>query len=266
MSVFDDMGIYWAEIADQSSTQAQIQFIKNTLKVNGLVLDLACGTGRHSISLSKEGYDVVGLDVSLNLLKIAKNRWRSVQLIRGDMRFLPFKAGAFSASVSMDTSLGYLTSEQDDMQSLMELQEALSQGGDLIVDVFNRENLMLKYNANRRVEFKWVVLPILLKFNSRLARRVLFRFFKWREYPTFFLLQKRTVKASGDKLGDLWVVYDKAQGQIKVFRHTARLYELKHLQALLEKTGFMVRRVYGSYEGQSFSSNSRRLILVASKK
>jgi ubiquinone/menaquinone biosynthesis C-methylase UbiE len=35
-----------------------------------LVLDLACGTGRHSIPLSNEGYNMVGLDVSLNLLKM----------------------------------------------------------------------------------------------------------------------------------------------------------------------------------------------------
>ena len=266
MNVFDEMGNYWAEIAEQNSTQTQIQFIKNTLKGNGLVLDLACGTGRHSIPLSKEGYNMVGLDISLNLLKIAKNRWSHIQLVRGDMRCLPFKAGAFSAAVSMDTSFGYLPSEQDDMKSLRELREALSQGGVLIVDVFNRERLMLKYNANRCTEFKWVFLPILLKFNNRLARRVLFRFFKWKEYPSFFLLQKRTVNASGDRLCDLWVVCDKARGQIRVFRHIARLYELKRLQVLLEKAGFMVKRVYGDYDGQSFSRNSSRLILVASAK
>jgi SAM-dependent methyltransferase len=266
MNVFDEMSVYWAEIADQSSTQTQIQFIKDTVKGNGLILDLACGTGRHSIPLSKEGYDMVGLDISLNLLRIAKNRWSYIQLVRGDMRFLPFKAGAFSVSVSMDNSLGYLPSEQDDMQSLRELRGALGQSGSLIVDVFNRERLMLKYNANRPTEFKWVFLPILLKFNNRLAKRVLFRFFKWREYPSFFLLQKRTVSAGGDKLCDLWVVCDKAGGQIRVFRHISRLYELKSLQALLEKTGFMVKRVYGDYNGQNFSRNSSRLILVASAK
>ncbi|MGD0996319.1 MAG: class I SAM-dependent methyltransferase [Candidatus Bathyarchaeia archaeon] len=108
MSVFDEMGVYWAEIADQNSTERQTQFIKNTLKENGLVLDLACGTGRHLIPLSKEGYNMVGLDISLNLLKIAKNRWSHIQLVRGDTRCLPFKAGAFSATVSMDTSFGYL--------------------------------------------------------------------------------------------------------------------------------------------------------------
>jgi hypothetical protein len=53
---------------------------------------------------------MVGLDVSLRLLKIAKQRGAAV-LVRGDMRFLPFKAGAFCVAIIMDTSFGYLPSE-----------------------------------------------------------------------------------------------------------------------------------------------------------
>jgi len=260
------MGLYWAEIADQNQTDSQIKFLKSALEPDSLVLDLASGTGRHSIPLSKDGYNMVGLDISPNLLRIAKKRWSQIQLVRGDMRCLPFKAGAFSATVSMDTSFGYLPCEQDDRQSLRELREAVDQEGVLIIDVFNRESLMLKYKGNWRAGFKGVFLPILLKSNNRLSRMALFRFFKWREYPSFFLLQKRTVNADGDMLCDLWVVYDKARGQIRVFRHTARLYEFKRLQVLLEEAGFMVKHVYGDYDGQIFSHNSNRLILVANAK
>lgn len=67
------MGNYWSEIADQNQTQKQIQFLKNVLPRSGLVLDLACGTGRHLIPLSMEGYDMVGLDISFRLLKMGKN-------------------------------------------------------------------------------------------------------------------------------------------------------------------------------------------------
>ena len=91
MNVFDDMGFYWAEIADQNQTEKQVQFIKKTLKVKGLVLDVACGTGRHLIPLSQSGCEVIGLDISAKLLRIAKSRWRDSQVVRGDMRFLPFK-------------------------------------------------------------------------------------------------------------------------------------------------------------------------------
>jgi SAM-dependent methyltransferase len=263
MNVFDEMGRYWAEIADQNPTNRQVQFIKNTLKAKGLVLDLACGTGRHAGPLSKEGYEMVGLDISSNLLKIAKNRWSNVKLVMADMRCLPFKPGAFSAAVSMDTSFGYLPSEQDDAQSLKELREALGEGGELIVDVFNRERLILNYGSNRLKEFKLVFLPVLLKFNNRLAGWILCRFFRWREYPTFFLLQKRTLDEGGARLRDVWVVHDKANGETKVFRHVVRLYEFKRLQGLLEQAGFVIKAVYGDYEKQNFSADSDRLIFVA---
>lgn len=239
LSVFDEMGVYWAEMADQNPTEKQVQFIEKIIKLNGLVLDLACGTGRHDISLSKEGYDIVGLDISPNLLKIAKSRLSSIQVVRADMRHLPFKSGAFVAAVSMDTSFGYLPAEKDDMQSLRELHETLKQNGTIIVDVFNRERLMKKYSVKPSA-------------NSNP-----------REYPSFYLSQKRTVDENGEKLCDLWVICDKVDGKTRSFKHIARLYTFERLQELLEEAGFAVKQVYGDYEGEQFSPDSNRLILVA---
>jgi SAM-dependent methyltransferase len=263
MNVFDEMGKYWAEMADRNSTDGQLKFIKNTLKPEGLVLDLACGTGRHMIPLTEGAYNIVGLDVSSNLLKIAKNRGGNIQLIKADMRFLPFKTEVFSDVVSMDTSFGYLPNEQDDVQSLRALREALTDDGTLIVDVFNRELLISKYQINWLRQLKWVLLPILMKPN-RFAAWMVFNFFKWKEYPSFFLLQKRTIDANGARLHDLWVICDKEDGQIRVFEHNARLYEFKRLKRLIEQAGFTVNAVYGNYDNQSFSPSSSRLIFIAS--
>ena len=94
-NVFDDMGKYWTEIADQNQTDPQVEFLKKSVKPDGWILDLACGTGRHLIPLSKENYCVVGLDISQKLLRIAKSRWRGADLVLGDMRFLPFKPNVF---------------------------------------------------------------------------------------------------------------------------------------------------------------------------
>ena len=237
MSVFDQMGNYWAEIADQNQTDRQVQFIKNTLKPKGLLLDLACGTGRHLIPLGKQGYSMVGLDVSAKLLRIAKSLWRDAQVVCADMRFLPFRPGAFTAAVSMDTSFGYLPTGKDDLESLKQLRAAMITGAILIVDVFNREHLINRSKANSQP--------------------------KWRDYPSFFLLQKRTIDAHGEKLHDQWTVRDKADGQLRVFEHVARLYELTCLQGLLEKAGFSIRAVSGDYEGQVFTENSSRLIIIA---
>ena len=149
------MGLYWAEIADKNQTERQIQFIRNMVKPQGMVLDVACGSGRHLIALGKEGWGVVGVDISLKLLRIAKSRWSGAQVVLADMRFLPFKPEAFAAAVSMDTSFGYLPSEQEDTRSLRELHRVLRQDGVLVVDVFNRERLIKRYigtsPAKRRI-------------------------------------------------------------------------------------------------------------------
>jgi len=241
MNVFDEMGVYWAEIADKNQTDRQIQFLKNHLMPDGYVLDLACGTGRHLIPLSQQGFNMVGLDVSIKLLRIAKQRSRMIEVVLGDMRHLPFKAGAFTAAISMDTSFGYLPSEDDDRVGLAEVQRVLFQRGIFVIDVFNREELTLKYNGKNHSS-------------------------KWKEYPSFFLQQKRTVSESGEWLCDSWTIRDKISGRLSIFEHIARLYGRSELEGLLEKAGFVVNQVYGGYEGEDFSANSPRLILVANAK
>jgi SAM-dependent methyltransferase len=86
MNVFDEMGSYWAEIADESQTQKQIRFVKTVLPPDRWVLDLACGTARHSIALTKDGYGMVGLDVSAKLLHIAKGGHAVLAVYGGSVR------------------------------------------------------------------------------------------------------------------------------------------------------------------------------------
>ena len=239
-NVFDEMGIYWSEIADKNHTQRQIDFLKQHLKPSGYVLDVACGSGRHMIGLAAAGYSMVGIDVSANLLKIAKQRGAS-QLVRGDMRFLPFKAEAFTAAISMDTSFGYLPTEADDLWSLAEIRRVLYRGGGLVLDVFNHDHLAGKYTGAAPVGKRW-------------------------EYPSFTLKQERTVIQSGSRLCDLWTVTDRTNGQVEVFEHTVRLYQRRQLELLLTSADFTVESVFGDYENQLFTADSSRLILLASAK
>ncbi len=241
MNVFDEMGIYWAEIADQNQTEKQIQFLKKHVTTNSYVLDVACGTGRHIIPLSQMGYCIVGIDVSISLLKIAKKRFNQIELVRGDMRFLPFKTAGFSATISMDTSFGYLPSKQDDKTALAEIKRTLIPPGIFIVDVFNRQELALKYKDKNNPP-------------------------KWREYPSFYLQQKRTMNPKGDWLHDLWTIQDKASGHLLTFEHAVRLYGQTELEGLLIDSGFAVLEVYGGYAEENLSKNSTRLILIAETK
>ena len=109
------------------------------------------------------------------------------------------------------------------------------------MDVFNRQNLTAKYQGKKPAS-------------------------KTREYPSFYLMQNRTVSGIGDWLCDSWTVRDKFGGEVRTFEHTVRLYDAMVLQELLEKTGFTVKDVYGSYEREKFGSDSPRLVIVAQAK
>ncbi len=232
------MGVYWAEIADQNHTQIQTEFLKQQLNSSGWVLDLACGTARHTIALTKAGYCVVGVDVSFRLLEIAKQAGAAI-LVRCDLRFLPFKTGCFSAVFSMDTSIGYLPSEVDDSKVFSETKNVLSCGSLFIVDIFNQPHLASKYRNNA---------PPLT-----------------RDYPSFVLNQKRKVSPDGKRLTDNWIIKDKATGKTRVFRHTVHLYERNELETHLSAAKLRVESVWGSYEKEPYSSDSPRLILKTKK-
>ncbi|MGD6932680.1 MAG: class I SAM-dependent methyltransferase [Candidatus Bathyarchaeia archaeon] len=261
-NVFDVMGKYWQEIAEKNSSERQIQFIKDAVSNEGWILDLACGTGRHSSALSKECFNVVGLDVSSTLLRIAKQHQPQAQLVKADMQHLPFKEKTFSATVSLDNSFGYLPTEQADLQSLKELHQTLRQGGLLVLDVFNREQLNRKYPKHSLKNLKWLILPTLLRYPNVISRYLL-SFYKWYEYPSFFLLQKRTVDSKNGRLYDFWVTKDRVGGKMRFFNHSTRLYKVNRLQKLLVNAGFVVERVCGGYEGQDLSPKSTRLIVLA---
>src|ERR1700752_3375777 len=64
------------------------------------LLDLCCGSGRHSLPFAELGFPPIGLDYSAPLLELARNRGLALRLVRGDMRSLPFADGSFRSVVN----------------------------------------------------------------------------------------------------------------------------------------------------------------------
>ena len=69
------------------------------------VLDLGCGAGRHSVYLARQGFRVVGFEVSISALRKLRIRLKtesveSVEIINGEMSKLPFSDRAFDAVIS----------------------------------------------------------------------------------------------------------------------------------------------------------------------
>ena len=81
------------------------------------VLDVACGTGRHSIELAARGFEVVGVDIAEDLLEIAVGEAElksveSVSFIHRDLRELDFDA-EFDVVTSVGAFGHILESDED---------------------------------------------------------------------------------------------------------------------------------------------------------
>jgi SAM-dependent methyltransferase len=132
----------------------EVDFIEASLGVEsgGMLLDLACGEGRHAVELTARGYGVVGVDYSSAMLtRAAENaRARGVKptFAQGDMRELAFEE-AFDGVYSWDTSFGYFDDETN-AAILRSIHRALRPGGVLLLDVVNRE-----YVASRQPSLVW---------------------------------------------------------------------------------------------------------------
>jgi ubiquinone/menaquinone biosynthesis C-methylase UbiE len=259
---FSQMSKYWIEIADAHLTINQIEFVKNSMPSDGLVLDLCCGHGRHAIPLSKAGYSIVGLDISRNLLNIAKSAADDANielpLVLADMRFLPFRHAVFSAVISLDSSFGYLPSETEDLKSFHEISRILATNGICLVDLFNEPYLIEHQSAWLRFKIS----EIYFKFQS--LPEMFVHLFQWREYSTFYLHEKNRVNSQRQIWSLFWVFCDKKRGIIRTFYHFLRLYNLPQIRALMQKARLQVTATFGNYNGANYNRDSKRLILKAS--
>jgi demethylmenaquinone methyltransferase / 2-methoxy-6-polyprenyl-1,4-benzoquinol methylase len=78
------------------------QIIKRVKKDNGLMLDLACGTGILTSMLDKEDCSkrLVGLDLTFEYLRLAREKLQSALLVNGTAEILPYKSDSFDSIVS----------------------------------------------------------------------------------------------------------------------------------------------------------------------
>lgn len=104
----------------------------------GRTLDLGCGNGRHIIVGNEIGHEMVGIDASMNLIKIAKRKTNSdTDFIRANAKRLPFKNNTFDNVIYIAT-IHHL--KKGRVQSLKEVKRILKQGGEILVSAWARES------------------------------------------------------------------------------------------------------------------------------
>ena len=140
----------WDELIDwDARAESEGQFFIDVLRAHGKesVLDVATGTGFHSVRLTEAGFDVISVDGSAAMLAKAfengQKRGLILKTVQADWRELNRGIhGKYDAIICLGNSFPHLHDEQDRRKALAEFYAALRHDGILILDQKNYDEML----------------------------------------------------------------------------------------------------------------------------
>jgi len=213
---------------DDESAKREAAFALEALGVrdNSLILDIACGGGRHARAMKEAGHAVIGLDLSRELLAGAEG----VARVRADMRALPF-AATFDAATSFFTSFGYF--DEDGNRAVLDAAAAaLRPGGAYLLDFLNATLVQTTLVPESEEERDGAVYHV--------RRRI----------------------AGGRVEKDVRI---EKNGESVEYTESVRLYLHNDIQEMLVDAGLSPVASYGDFDGRDFTTDAPRCIVVAKR-
>ncbi len=222
------------------------------------MLELGCGTGRVMIPVARAGHEVVGLDLSENMLNICKETLESepqevqsrIEMVRDDMR--SFDLGReFPLITTPFRCFQHLMAVEDQMACLKCIHRHLKPDGHMILELFNPS---MKYLVDdRRMEEMGDDPPFTMPDGRTVLRR-------WRNSARDFFKQ----------ILDAEIIYyvTHPDGREERLVHSFQMrylfrYEAEHL---LARTGFEVEHLYADIDKSHFGSKDPGELIFFARK
>jgi SAM-dependent methyltransferase len=213
-----------AEMAWTERTEQEIKRAMTMLRPQGgeRILDLACGTGRHSLELVRHGFSVVGVEIGEELVEIARHdaeeQGLEVEFRQGDLRDLDFE-GEFDIVLNLnDGAIGYFETDDENHRTFEVIARALKPGGQNLIQVPN-----VLYARAHLPQRSWIP-------SSSMVELVEHRWNKKDRYMEGAMIPLRF----GEVL----------EGLDKRIEFRQRLYAVDELRELYESVGMSCERVF----------------------
>lgn len=238
--------IYDASIYDGMNTSlADLDFYKRWLPKNkdARILELCCGTGRLTLPIAKDGFDITGVDYTSSMLEQAKIKASeaglAIEFIEADMRtfdveekydliFIPFN------------SIHHLYKNEDLFKAFTVVKKHLKEGGLFLLDCFNPNIQFIVEGQKELIEVtqyttddgRNIVIKEIMRYeNTSQINRI-----EWHYY------------ING--------VFDSVQGL------DMRMFFPQELDTYLTFNGFDIIHKFGSFEEEAFADQSEKQIFV----
>lgn len=142
-SLFENYGKKYDKENFTQGTSGECDFIEKEISYNKQVkiIDIGCGTGRHSIELTKRGYKVTGIDLSESQLKTAKEKAKAqnlnIDFQKQDARMMSFKNEFDLAIMLCEGAFPLMETDEMNYEILKNITKALEDTGKLIFTTLN---------------------------------------------------------------------------------------------------------------------------------
>ncbi len=202
---------------------------------DALMLDVGCGRGRHSIQLASKAFDVTGIDLSEESIRIAKEKENDhLHFFIHDMR-LPFWINYFHYAFNFFTSFGYFDTRREHHNAIRTISESLKPNGIFVVDYFN-----VHFEEDHLVPESELDID-----------GVIYHITKWNDEDHFC---KKIV-----------IDYDQSKPALTYFEKVVK-FSLGDFIEMLGYHQMQVQEVFGDYNFENYDiKKSPRMIIVAKK-
>ena len=216
---------------------------------DGPLLELGCGTGRITVPVARSGGRVIGIDRSLPMLeraagKLRRARLRTATLLRGDIRHLPFRRGAFQLVMAPYGILQSLTRERDLAATLDSVARVLPKGGRFGIDLVPDLPRWSEYEARRTLSGQM----------GRGTRVSLVESVTQDRARSLTVFDQRYVTTRNG-----------VRGQHN-FSLTFRTLSIRQMTNRLERAGFAIDVVLGDYRGGPWDARADVWVILARKR
>ena len=254
ITAFDEKYVKtYVDIVTPSITEMQSSFLieKLGLMRKSNILDLACGQGRISLELARRGHSVLGCDYSEQFVATARSAARRERLdarfIRRDMRSLTYEY-EFDSVISIFTSFGYFD-DADNVKVLTGISRALKPKGKLLIDINNALGIISTLSKEGKKDSQTGRIAAIKETELSNGLKVKIRE-EWNPVTMRWSMTR----------------YWTENGKSRQYAIDVRLYTLPELKYLMESSGLRCEKVFGGFDGSAFNSDSKRLIIIASKR
>ena len=222
-----------------------LQFYKRWMPQNkdARILELCCGTGRLTIPIAEDGYNISGVDYTFSMLEQAKAKASEaglkIEFIEADIRTLDLQ-NKYDLIFIPFNSIHHLYLNEDLFKAFNTVKKHLKTGGRFLLDCFNPNIQYIVEHEKKQIEVAAYTTKdgreILIKQLMRYERKTQINRIEWHYF----------INGKFDSIQNL----------------DMRLFFPQELDTYLDWNGFKIIHKFGNFEEEAFYDSSEKQIFV----